>query len=303
MFQKYHTLIFEGGGVRGYAYAEALKALEEKGGVNLQEITTFVGSSAGAITAALLACGATPRTLQGFLEVDFNLFQDDQVGWIRDAWNLWRHWGYCEGKTFVKWFKECLEKALLENSIKKPYSHEILCYRALTFGQLKRYWNKKLIITASNFSTGKLQLFTPEATPDVPIWLAVRASMAIPLFFRPIRYKGDWLWDGGVLANLYDPVGDGGELALRLVGNDDYGQGKRREIKSLKDVGMCVIDIMQYQQERKHISKSLWENMISIDTGDVKATDFDLTSGQKQQLAMAGRKGVEGFLAKKGREL
>lgn len=282
--KQYHTLIFEGGGVRGYSYAEALKALEEKKIINLQEITTLVGSSAGAITAALLACGATPDRLQEFLEVNFNIFQDDKIGWMRDTWNLWRHWGYCEGKTFVAWFKECL--------------WDLFRKRELTFRQLRQFTGKKLIVTASNFSTGKLQLFTPEATPDVPIWLAVRASMAIPLFFRPVQYEGDWLWDGGALANLYDPAGDGGELAFRLVGNDDYGQ-RRREIKSLSDVISSFVDIMMYQAERKHISRSLWENMISIDTGNIKATDFDLTSAQKRQLAMAGREGVEKFLAKK----
>lgn len=287
--QNYHTLIFEGGGVRGFAYAEALKALEEKGIINPQDITTEVGSSAGAITSALRACGATPNKLQEFLEVDFNIFQDDKAGFLRDAWNIRRHWGYCEGKTFVKWFKDCLGELIV-----CPVGHD------LTFKHLQKHTGKKLIVTASNFSTGKLQLFTPEITPDAPVWLAVRASMAIPLFFRPVKYKGDWLWDGGVLANLYDPVGDGGELALRLVGNDDYGQGKRRKIKNLKDVAMCFVDIQQHQAERKHISKSLWENMVTINTGDIKATDFDLSTAQKRQLAVAGREGVERFLVKKG---
>lgn len=286
MLQKYHTLIFEGGGVKGFAYAEALKTLEEKEVIRLRDITTFVGSSAGAITATLLACGATPETLQTFLEVDFNIFQDDKVGYIRDAWNLWRRWGYCEGKTFEKWFKECLNKLNPTFAGFQP-----------TFQEIQKHKGKKLIVTASNFSTGKLQLFTPETTPDVPIWLAVRASMAIPFFFQPIQYKGDWLWDGGIWANLYDPAGDGGKLALRLVGNNDYGQGKRRKIKNLKDVVMCLVDIQQYQAELKHISKSLWENMISIDTGNIKATDFDLTLAHKQQLAMAGKKGVKRFIA------
>lgn len=295
--QDYHTLIWKGGGVCGLAYPEALKALEEKGIINLSEIITFVGSSAGAITAALLACGASPEMLQSFLDVDFNIFQDDKTGMLRDAWNLWRHWGYCEGKVFVEWFKKCLD-SIAGLSMKTSRGTA----RDITFRELQQKTSRELIITASNFSTGKLQLFTPETTPNVPIWRAVRASMAIPFFFRPVQYGGDWLWDGGVLANLYDPVGDGGELALRLVGNNDYGQGKRRNIKNLKDVGMCLVDILQYQAERRHISKSLWENMISIDTGNIKATDFDLTSAQKRQLAVAGREGVERFVAKKGKE-
>lgn len=289
--QNYHTLIFEGGGVRGFAYAEALKALEDKKIINLRGITTYVGSSAGAITAALLACGATPEKLQEFLEVDFNIFQDDKAGWFRDAWNLWRHWGYCEGKTFVEWFKDCLGSR---------YSNGLFMPDNFTFKGLQLLNGKKLIVTASNFSTGQLQLFTPETTPDVPVWLAVRASMAIPLFFRPIKYKDDWHWDGGILANLFDPKGDGGELALRLVGIDDYGRGKRRKIKNIFDVLGAFVAIQMYQAEKRHISKSLWENMISIDTGDIKATDFDLSVGQKRRLAMAGREGVKRFLAKKG---
>ena len=71
------------------------------------------------------------------------------------------------------------------------------------------------------------------------------------------------LQPGERLLILGDSQGDGGELALRLVGNDDYGQS-RREIKSLSGVIGSFVDIMMYQAEHKHISKSLWECMLTF---------------------------------------
>ena len=47
------NLVFEGGGVKGIAYAGALEALEEAN--LLAQITAVAGTSAGAITSCLLA--------------------------------------------------------------------------------------------------------------------------------------------------------------------------------------------------------------------------------------------------------
>ena len=47
------NLVFEGGGVKGIAYAGALKVLEDKN--ILSQVDRVAGTSAGAITAALVA--------------------------------------------------------------------------------------------------------------------------------------------------------------------------------------------------------------------------------------------------------
>lgn len=291
--QTYHTIIFEGGGVKGYAYPDALNELEKHKIIDLKKINTFVGSSAGAITAALLACGASPAQIKYYLEVDFNIFKDDKIGYFRDAWNIYKHYGLCEGKTFIKWFKECLVDLLWGKT-----NQTIIDTKNITFGDLYKYNDKTLIVTASNLSTGKLQIFSPKITPKTPIWLAVRASMAIPLFFRPVMWHGDRLVDGGLLANLFDPPGDGGELALNLVSNKDYGKN-RRKITSIFSLIGSLIDVLMYRSETQHVSDSLRNNTINIDTGDIKATDFDLSKRQKQQLANAGKEGVLRFIEKR----
>ncbi len=57
MAYEFENLVFEGGGVKGLAFCGALEVLEEKD--VMKNIKRLVGSSAGAITAGLLACGYT----------------------------------------------------------------------------------------------------------------------------------------------------------------------------------------------------------------------------------------------------
>lgn len=281
MKSKYHTLILEGGGVKGYAYPFVLQELETKGVVDLKGFSVFAGSSAGAITAALLACGATPKKLARLLNIDFGIFKDDKPGIFWDVWNIIRHWGYCEGKAFEEWFKGCLD--------------DLKSCENITFDGLKAVYGKELHITATNLSKGCLEVFNYKTTPCMPIWLAVRASMAIPIFFRPVSWRGAILVDGGVLRNYYDLPGDGGELGIRLVNDDDYRKEKRKEIKSVFGLMNALIATMMHSSEQQHISKSLWKNTISVNTKDIQATDFDLSDKQKHTLKKESIKAVNLF--------
>lgn len=60
------NLVFKGGGPKGIAYLGALKALENSG--TLSEVVRYAGTSAGAITAALLAVGYTSSEVEALLK-------------------------------------------------------------------------------------------------------------------------------------------------------------------------------------------------------------------------------------------
>jgi NTE family protein len=62
----YRNLVFEGGGVRGLAYAGALDVLEERGA--LKKLEQVAGTSVGAVTALLIAVGYTPTELRNVME-------------------------------------------------------------------------------------------------------------------------------------------------------------------------------------------------------------------------------------------
>ncbi len=59
---QFRNLVFEGGGVKGIAYAGAIQVLEKQN--ILEDIRRVAGASAGAITAALLSAGASSRDIE-----------------------------------------------------------------------------------------------------------------------------------------------------------------------------------------------------------------------------------------------
>ncbi|MDR0428550.1 MAG: patatin-like phospholipase family protein [Puniceicoccales bacterium] len=60
----------------------------------------------------------------------------------------------------------------------------------------------RLCVSAVKFGRDECRLFSAEKSPDVPIALAVRMSMSIPLLFRCLVLDGDSYGDGGFVSNV-----------------------------------------------------------------------------------------------------
>ncbi|XP_019626164.1 PREDICTED: uncharacterized protein LOC109471315 [Branchiostoma belcheri] len=135
---KFENLVFEGGGAKGIAYIGVCKVLEDAG--ILPQITRFAGTSAGAITAALLAIGLTPQEM---LE---ELSSKNLLEVVLDARGKAFHWipgmkrfiqvvdlvarkGACPGRKFMKWFGEILERHLKKRGLPldKDVTFEQVC--------------------------------------------------------------------------------------------------------------------------------------------------------------------------------
>ena len=87
MEYDFENLVFEGGGVKGLAFCGALQVLELKG--IMPNIKRLAGSSAGAITAGLVACDFTAdEILEEVGKKNFNDFKDDEFGLFRDVKRL-----------------------------------------------------------------------------------------------------------------------------------------------------------------------------------------------------------------------
>src|SRR5947208_17056802 len=65
MVNRFLNLVFQGGGVRGVAYAGALQALPPN-----YKLHTVAGASAGAIVAALVGIGKTATQIRDLLSED-----------------------------------------------------------------------------------------------------------------------------------------------------------------------------------------------------------------------------------------
>jgi NTE family protein len=188
--------VFEGGGVKGVGLVGALAYCEQEKGYTWKNVA---GTSAGAITAALVAGGYTAREIKAELDrlmtlpgpdgaLGYEHFKDrpllDHVWGVGRLLNLVLEKGVYQGKVFENWLR-----GLLTARGKR------------TFGDLKDPNEKdpkyqyRLRIIASDLTRHRL-LVLPQDIVDykefggdpnrLDIASAVRMSMSIPFFFEPV---------------------------------------------------------------------------------------------------------------------
>ncbi len=309
--RKIENLVFEGGGVKGSAYAGCMQVLDEYG--LLAPVRRVAGTSAGSITATLLAIGAGSKGLtESILDTQFSSFVYDRWGLLGDLWRVLFRYGFHTGNGFDK---------VLKRYLKKYTGNE-----ALTFVQLDKMATenpekyKHLSVVASNISTQQIHVFDCVKTPDVPIWQAVRCSMSIPFLFEPFKLLGDYYMDGGLgwvyPIDIYDqkiskfqghtelPDVDrnmatlGFYLEPEVDINDPGFKPPRMNIHSLKTTVEAAMDFMMNTANASHMHPVDRQRTVFIDDLGVSATDFDISKEMIKKLIASGRRATEEYFAK-----
>ncbi|CAM4452053.1 MAG: hypothetical protein LEGION0398_MBIBDBAK_00765 [Legionellaceae bacterium] len=211
------NLVFQGGSVKGIAYIGALEILENE--IDLSQIKRVAGTSAGAITAALLAFGFSVAEVKTLLsEFDFKALLDDKAFGIPTQGKilktveksesgvssffakipakavklplmsrLSKQLGVYEGEYFRLWAEKLIQEQV-QKITKGKYTGEYL-----TFGELHKLTQeypgqfRDLFVIGSNFSLQKKEVFSYENphTENAIISDAIRISMSIPYLFKP----------------------------------------------------------------------------------------------------------------------
>jgi NTE family protein len=139
---------------------------------------------------------------------------------------------------------------------------------------------------------------------------AVRASMSIPFFYRPVGWDSPgggeaWLVDGGMLSNFpitaFDaPPGTTPRwptLGIELSAPPGAVQGTGHPIADAVSMTRAMLRTMTGFYDQMHIeSADAQARTIFVDTGSVRATDFDLTDDARDFLYRSGRDAAAKFL-------
>src|SRR5712691_943012 len=256
--------VFEGGGVKGIAFAGAIAAAEKDAGV--EEWVNLAGTSAGSIVSALLVAGYDGAGLQKILaEAKYPRFADTGFGgmWLGGLYSaVFRRRGMAPGKYFKEWMNEQLAASPLAREVGKP---------ELTFAAVRRRdlpprselpditdekyerATYRLHVITSDVTSGRMAIL-PDDLPDYedengkafdkdsfPIVDAVRMSMSYPFLFAPVTlHKGGkpyYMVDGGLLSNfpiwLFDsPTPKRPTLVFRLhPGTSVQEESQRRPLR------------------------------------------------------------------------
>jgi len=211
--------VFEGGGVKGIAFAGALAAADSELGV--RQWVNVAGTSAGAIAACLVAAGYGAADLQKILlAASYRQFADYGPGGrlIGAPLNALRLRGFARGEYFKGWLREQLAASPLGKSDPTFADLERDDIPADASPEHRERARYRLRVIASDVSAGRMLVLPQDiagyedrdGNPLTPETLrvveAVRMSMSFPFFFDPVALRKDGrehlIVDGGLLSNF-----------------------------------------------------------------------------------------------------
>lgn len=213
---KYIYGCFKGGGIKGIAYLGAINEGIKQGLFDLNSFQAFAGTSAGAITATLLALRIKMPKLEEIMKTTvFTTFFDwhDKINTeyliaqVKTGISSWKfisnisainrirevldnHQGLCKGDAFLNWIQTQIAEGIKNTPLAVGLdTAEKLIDRAklVTFRDLhnNRDHFADLVIYGSNVNTGHSERYCFETTPDMCVADAVRISMSLPFIFDP----------------------------------------------------------------------------------------------------------------------
>ncbi|OQP60675.1 hypothetical protein A3860_32255 [Niastella vici] len=290
MSYQFTNLVFEGGGVKGIAYAGALQVLTDCG--IMPQIKQVAGTSAGAITATLVALGyPAPELKSIIMNLDFKHFED---GW--DPLRIPTEYGLYKGNTFLYW----IQKMIANRTNNQPN---------ITFADLYKLTGVGLFVFATDLNIYDIKQFSHIDTPNVPVCEAVRASMSIPLFFKAWKFSNNLpdnhiYVDGGVVLNypltVFDsPQQPDNPQTLGFYLYDRNGNKKPNSLSYDQPVDYCKVlfeTVIDSQDIDFDNNESMEKRTVKIDDFGIAATDFNLTQQQKDQLYKSGVYYTEAYL-------
>lgn len=249
-------MVFEGGGAKGSAFVGALEVLEANG----HRHRRLIGTSAGAITATLVAAGYTPQELRNAVterrdgrprfasfmdqpaEADFTPMQREgsvTMGLLKQA----------DVPGLPSLIDDALDRTLLNAFLKLPHYRQLFslveCGGLFAGNKFLEWIREKLVakgirpgttlrvfaqekradlsLVVSDTSDVEMLVLNHRTAPDCPVEWAVRMSMSIPFVWREVVWQKEWgKYRGKEKAG--NIIVDGGVLSnfpIRLIADMD----------------------------------------------------------------------------------
>jgi NTE family protein len=261
-------LILSGGGIKGIAYIGAFAALSKLNMINNFKI--YVGTSVGALMAFLLIIGYKHNEMFEFIKL-FDFIKLKNI----DFTNAINNFGLDNGYNF-----EYLLKKLMEE---KGYDDKT------TLSELYKKTQKKLIITTVCVNDAKIIYMSHDTHPDIPVYLAIRMSISVPIYFCPVMYENKCYIDGGIIDNYPIRIFDKLDKVLGLFLSDT--EFKKDNIEHIDTYLMLIY--CSFMNGIAHNSMNGYERCtIKINTNVKYFFDLELNCEKKYDIWEAGYNSV-----------
>lgn len=261
------ALVLSGGGARGFAHIGVLRALQEL----RVPVDIVVGTSMGSVVGGAFAAGSSVEQLELLVrrtdwaavvadrpprdELVFRRREEDLL--LPSRIELGAQW---DGVTLppAAAGNEALELALTRvlphGARDKPVNLLQLPFRSV----------------ASDLVTGELVELS-----DTPLFLAMRASLAVPGVFAPVRVNQRLLVDGGLVRNL--PVDVAREMGADIIIAVNVGTplAQEKELVSAVSVAQQMLQILTEQNVQRSLKELRPDDvLLAPDLGGIGFLDF-----------------------------
>jgi predicted acylesterase/phospholipase RssA len=218
-------LVFEGGGAKGSVFVGAIEEFERRG----HTARRFVGTSAGAITATLMAAGYNAAAMKGATteklpngKPRFSSFMDIASGFAKE--DIKNSLTYMIFKNVDLPFipgsmEEKLDSWLVDRMMKIDAYREIFSFVErgglyagdaflawlrekldartsgvgnLNFRDFAKQTGSDLSVVASDTTSHDMLILNSRTAPDCPVAWGVRMSMSIPFLWQEVRWQKSW---------------------------------------------------------------------------------------------------------------
>lgn len=262
------NLILSGGGIKGISHIGAIAALEELNIIN--KIETFVGTSVGSLIISLYIIGYSSAELFNFIKL-FDLGKLKNINIL----NL-STFGLDDGSR--------LDFVIQKLITGKGYDAKI------TLKEIYEIKKKKIIFTTVCVNNMEICFKSYLTDPDLPLYLAIRMSAAIPIIYSPIVYKDKMYIDGGsvdtfpihLFKNEIEET-----LGILLSEPND-------EIKIIDNLETYFLRILQcLMQGLTYRSQLGYENItIKINTDSINIINYEIDLDKKEKLYKTGYESI-----------
>jgi predicted acylesterase/phospholipase RssA len=273
--KRKNILVISGGGIKGLSALGALKLLIEEEIIVYPDI--FCGTSVGSIICFLLNIGYGPSNIFNVIhEINFS----DLINYI-DPENIFNDpcFGISVPDSIITIIISFMKNKNIPSNI--------------TFKELFKKTNSKLLITGTCISNQSINYFSVDNTPDMKVLLAIKISISIPFVFKPVIYN-EKVWVDGACMNNFpidlfkDKLNDVIGIYLDNTLTNDS------EINDIQDyftrILKCVnkgLDLLKLDFYKKHI--------ILIKT-NLNQINWEITNQQKKEMFDIGYKTASDYV-------
>ena len=299
----FSCLVLSGGGVKGYAYPGALRALGELG--KLEALGSVAGTSIGALFEVLTALRCTADEMDNIADhLDLGALRSGPSRWwaLRIA-RLWETLGMCS------------ESKGLEPQLIKAIQGKLPSITTETLGELYARTQIDLVIAAGCLTRQKAVYFSHATFPHVRVLDALLASMAIPGYFSPHRLVcypdglEDAFVDGGVVDNYPlgafshlrvlkgDRVDPDALLGLKFCTGTGELEPAWRPVTTVLEEGRAIVELAMHQLDVEGMQRvpGSVHRTVHIPVGQTQALELSISLEARAALRSAGYQAVHRF--------